>query len=221
MKVNIKGIIVSNDNAWVYNFFGMSCFTPEDIHKAISQNPSDEPLDVYINSDGGEIFAASEIYAALREYGNVNIHVTGLAASAASVIMCAGKSDISPTSMVMIHNVSSSASGDYRDMAHKSTALKSASQAIAQAYCDKSGMSMDDIQKMMDKETYLTAQQAVEYGLIDKIAEYKDQTSPMPSSLVATCGNVIPHEIIQQLQNKRMKAQTELELIKLKGDIKL
>lgn len=220
MRVEIKGTIVGNDNAWIYKMFGISCVTPHEICNAISQNPSGETLDVYINSDGGEIFAASEIYSALREYGNVNIHVTGLAASAASVIMCAGKSDISPTSMVMVHNVSSSASGDYRDMAHESVMLKSASQAMAQAYCDKTGMSLDDVQKLMDKETWLTAHQAVEYGLVDKIADYGNAPTSLPSSLVAACGNVIPHEIIQQYQNKRMKARAELELIKLKGAIK-
>ena len=219
MRVDVKGVIVRHDVAWIYDYFGIACVTPKMINDVVSQaSETGETLDVYINSDGGEIFSASEMYAALREYGNVRIHVTGIAASAASVLMCAGYSDISPTSMVMVHNVRSSQEGDYRDMRHESDTLKSASKAMAAAYCEKSGMTMRQALDLMDKETFLTAEEAVQYGLVDKIAEYTDKTIPAPSALVAVSGGMIPNEIIQEYQHRRMKMQNQLDILKLKGE---
>lgn len=221
MRVDVKGAIVSNDEEWIYDYFGISCVTPKIITDAVAKaSETGETIDVYINSNGGEIFSASEMYATLREYGNVRIHVTGIAASAASVLMCAGESDISPTSMVMIHNVHSTASGDYRDMKHSSEVLKSASKAMAQAYCEKSGMSMERLLDLMDRETWLTAEEAVKYGLVDRIAEYEKKNTAEPSALAAAYGGMIPHEVIQTYQHKRMKAQYELEILKLKGESK-
>ena len=108
MKINVKGTIIPNDDQWIYDLFDIDATSPAKVSKGITAAAEkDEPLEVYINSGGGDIFAASEIYSAIREYsGDVKIHVVGLAASAASVIACAGKSDISPTAQIMVHKVS-------------------------------------------------------------------------------------------------------------------
>lgn len=74
----------------------------------------------------------------------------------------------------MIHNVSSYAAGDYNDMAHESDVLLKASKAVATAYRLKTGMSEDELIGLMDKETWLTADEAVEKGFIDKVAEYAE-----------------------------------------------
>ncbi len=85
-KIEVKGVIVPNEDKWIYDFFEMDAVCPRDVLTKIPQDEK-EPIDVYINSGGGEITSGSEIYAALREYrGIVNIHVVGMAASAASVI---------------------------------------------------------------------------------------------------------------------------------------
>ena len=147
MKVNIKGTIVRNDYKRMYEFFGIECTCPKDV-SGILDNAKGETVDVYINSGGGEIFSATEIYESLRQYGNVKIHVVGMAASAASVIMCAGDCDISPTSMVMIHNVSSWAEGDYNTMSHESKVLLTATKAMAAAYTAKTGKSENDFLKL-------------------------------------------------------------------------
>jgi len=90
---------------------------------------------------GGSIYAGSEIYTELRAYaGKKTIKITGIAASAASVIAQAGNSEISPTGMFMIHNVQTEASGDYRDMDNTSDSLRAANQSIINAYMDKTGM---------------------------------------------------------------------------------
>ena len=128
--INIKGTIISSDEAWIYDWLGIENVTPKVVHDAIAK-ANGEKLDVYVNSGGGDIFAASEIYESLRSYkGDVKIHVVGLAASAASVIACARESEIAPTAMFMVHNVSSYAEGDYRDMNHQAEVLENYSKIV-------------------------------------------------------------------------------------------
>ena len=164
MKVNVKGTIIPNDDQWIYDLFDIDATSPAKVSKGITAAAEKgEPLEIYINSGGGDIFAASEIYSAIREYsGDVKIHVVGLAASAASVIACAGRSDISPTAQIMVHNVSSVASGDYHDMDKMSENLQKANETIANAYITKSGMTKEKALEIMDKETWLTADEAVD-----------------------------------------------------------
>lgn len=117
MRIAIKGTIIPSDEAWIYDWFGIENTNPRAVLKSIDA-AAGEDLDVDINSGGGDVFAGSEIYSALRGYdGKVRIHVVGLAASAASVIACAAHSDISPTGQMMVHNVSTYSEGDYHDMA--------------------------------------------------------------------------------------------------------
>lgn len=86
MDIEIKGVICSDDEAWYYEWFGEACTSPRTVSKLIQQANGDD-LTVKINSGGGNVFAASEIYTELKGYkGNVRIQVQGLAASAASVI---------------------------------------------------------------------------------------------------------------------------------------
>ncbi|MEG1492483.1 MAG: Clp protease ClpP, partial [Oscillospiraceae bacterium] len=196
MKIDIKGAIVPNDDKWVYDWLGWEATCPKDVTSAIDK-ANGEKLDVYINSGGGSIFAGSEIYAALQEYGSqVQIHVVGLAASAASVIACASQSDIAPTAMLMVHNVSAGAEGDYHDMDKTSEILQKSNQTVAAAYVAKSGMTEADALAMMDKETWLSAKDAVEKGLIDKIAE------PKNLQIVAAFNSpLLPQSAIEKIRN--------------------
>ena len=202
MKIGIKGPIVSNDEAWIYDFFDMENTSPRKIADAIAEAKGDV-LDIDVNSPGGDVFAGSEIYAALRAYdGQVNIHVVGIAASAASVIACAGHSDIAPTAQMMVHNVSSRCAGDYRDMSHASDVLQTANRAIAAAYVEKTGMTEQEALDMMDKETWLTAQDAVDKGLIDSIAT-SQQKDTADVKLVAAADGLIPQAVINKMQMRR------------------
>lgn len=218
-RIDVKGAIIADDIAWIYDYFGVSYCSPNVIHNAIAEANGDR-LDVYINSGGGDVFAGSEIYAALREYGgDVKIHVVGLAASAASVIACAAKSEISPTGMLMVHNVSSMAEGDYHAMDKSSEVLQKANEAIASAYVAKTGMSMAEALALMDRETWLSANDAVEKGLIDEVSEGKNY------QLVASASGMIPTEIINKMmaekaeKHERQKTQANLKLMQLKGRI--
>lgn len=216
MRVNISGDIASNDDRWIYDWLDMDATCPRDVHAAL-EKADGQPLDVYINSGGGDIFAGSEIYEALREYpGEVTVHVI-YAASAASVIMCARKSVITPTGMVMVHNVSSSARGDYRQMDKSSEILQQADRALAAAYTAKSGKSEAEVLAMMDRETWLTAQQAVDAGLVDAVSQ--------PARLTAAGPGTVPPEVLERIRatvkapqaQVRSAFQAKLNFLKLKG----
>ena len=205
MKIDIKGVIVTNDDAWIYDWFGETYTSPKNVSAALEE-ANGEDVDIDINSVGGDVFAGSEIYAAIRSYpGAVNIHVVGLAASAASVIACAGKSDIAPTAQMMVHNVSTYASGNYHVMDKASDKLKQANRAIAAAYVEKSGMSEKDALDLMDAETWITAQDAVDYGLIDKIAGSQNSIQDEDASvrLAASVGGMLPPSVINKMQKRK------------------
>lgn len=205
MKIDIKGAIVPNDEAWIYDWFGESYTSPKNVSAALEE-ANGEDVDIDINSGGGDVFAGSEIYAAIRSYpGTVNIHVVGLAASAASMIACAAKSDIAPTAQMMVHNVSTYAVGNYHDMDKASDMLRQANRAIAAAYVEKSGISEEDALDLMDAETWITAQDAVDYGLIDKIAESKNSIPDEDASvrLAASVGGMLPPSVINKMQKRK------------------
>lgn len=230
-KVNIKGAIVSNNDAWIYEWFEMEATSPKSVSKEISDANGDE-LEVEINSGGGDVFAGSEIYTALKSYpGNVTVRIVGLAASAASVIAMAGKKVLmSPTAQLMMHNVSSRTTGDYRDMQHASGVLKNANETIANAYMLKSGMVKEKLLSMMDKETWLTAQQAKDYGLIDEVM-FEENVNSL--NLVASYSNLLPLEVINKIRNTvkspvtdnadsfllREKLHAQIKLMRLKGGL--
>lgn len=172
MKViNVKGDIVINEWARFYRWLGWDCICPKDVTSVISEAEDGEEIRVNINSGGGHVMAGQEIYSVLSKNPNVTISVEGMACSAASIIAMAGKSSISPVGMLMIHNVSGWADGDYHEMDKTSAELKQMNEALAMAYHTKSGMDMEKLLKLMDKETWLTANQSVEYGLIDSIEQ--------------------------------------------------
>lgn len=169
INIDIKGDIINDDSQWLYDWIGWSYTSPKNVINQLKQ-ANGQPITLKINSPGGDVFAASEIYTELRSYrGEVNIQIIGLAASAASVISMAGKSSMSPTAQLMVHNVSTGANGDYRTMEHTAEILKNANDTIANAYIAKSGMGREQILELMNNETYLSAQKAKELGLIDEI----------------------------------------------------
>jgi len=208
VKVDIKGTIVGNEDAWIYKYFGIDCASPKNIADKISQAKPNEELEVEINSGGGDVFAGSEIYTTLKSYkGNVITKVVGLAASAASVIAMAGdKVLISPTGQLMIHNASGVFGGDYREMDKGSDILKSVNAAIANAYMLKTGMEHKDLLTLMDSETWLTPQKALENKFVDEIM-FTDG-----AKFAASFGNgMLPQLVIDKVRNKFKNEQQETE----------
>ena len=135
MKVKIKGVIIPNDDKWIYDWFEMDSTCPREVEKEI-EKANGEDLEVVINSPGGDVFSGSEIYTLLKDYnGNVVVKIVGVAASAASIIAMAGKKIMmSPTAEMMIHNTTSITRGDYKIMEHEAQVLRDYNGTIANAY---------------------------------------------------------------------------------------
>lgn len=207
-KVQIKGPIVSSSVKWIYEWFDMEATSPKDIEAALVE-ANGEDLEIEINSGGGDVYAGSEIYTALKDYkGKKTVKIVGRAASAASVIAMAGDTvKISPTAQIMIHNVSSYAEGDYRDMEHQAEVLKNYNKSIANAYILKTGMKQQELLSLMDKETWLNAQRAKEYGFADEVMFDDD------NQLVASVNNImLPPEVINKIRNS-VKSNGKEEII--------
>ncbi len=134
-------------------------------------NEGTGPVAAWIDSPGGDVFAAAQIYNMLRDYKDeVNVHIDSLAASAASVIAMAGKTvEISPTGYLMIHNPSMMAWGDSAEMQRAKNMLDEVKEGIINAYEVRTGLSRQQLSDMMDAETWLSAKKAVELGFADKI----------------------------------------------------
>ena len=128
-------------------------------------------ITVWINSPGGDVFAAAQIYNMLMDYaGNVTVKIDGVAASAASVIaMAGGDVYMSPVSMLMIHNPSTVAIGDSEEMLRAKALLDEVKEGIINAYELKSGMSRTKLSHLMDAETWMNANKAIKFGFADKI----------------------------------------------------
>ena len=128
-------------------------------------------ITVWINSPGGDCIAAAQIYNMLSAYkGNVTIKIDGIAASAASVIAMAGnKVLMSPVSMMMIHNPATIAFGDHNEFAKAIEMLDEVKESIINAYVIKTGLSRTKLSHLMDSETWMNANKAIELGFADDV----------------------------------------------------
>lgn len=231
MKISIRGPIVSSNQHRFYQWYGMEATSPKSVADALAKG-NGERAEVEINSGGGEIFAASEIYTALRSYtGGVIVRIVGLAASAASIIAMAGESEMTPTGMMMIHNVQSSADGDYRQMEHTAGVLRDANHAIISAYVAKTGRPEAEIAAMMDAETWITAERAVELGLVDRVMQPDTGKKPLAADFYS---GMLSEDALRRAENflkgqaaepdffmpERAQAEAKLKFLKLKGELK-
>ena len=138
-------------------------------------------ITLWINSPGGNVFAAAEIYTMIRDYpGSVTVRIASIAASAASVVAMSGNLvQMSPTALLMIHDPSTIAMGNAKDMEKAIVTLNEVKESIINAYVAKTGLSRNRISKLMSEETWLNAKKAVELGFADEIL-FADKTKPEP-----------------------------------------
>ena len=138
-------------------------------------------LTVWLNSPGGDVFAASQIYSMLKNHkGKVTVKIDGIAASAASVVAMAGDETlISPTALMMIHDPSTCAMGNKAEMEKAIILLDEVKESIINAYETKSHLSRNKIAKLMSDETWLNAKKAYEMGFVDGIL-FAEKKMPVP-----------------------------------------
>ena len=162
-------------------------------------NADDEEIVLNIASNGGDVFAASEIYTAIKMNGKpVTVNIQGLVASAASVIAMAGDTvNISPTAQLMIHKAMSGTQGNADDFEQEAKVLNGVDQSIAAAYELKTGMKQSDLLQLMSNETWMTAQDAVDKGFADNIM-FVDANKPVFSNSI---GNIPTADKLNEFMN--------------------
>lgn len=146
-------------------------------------NAGEGDVTVWINSPGGNVFAAAEIYTMLKDYkGNITVKIDAIAASAASVVAMAGDVvQMSPVAMLMIHDPSTVAMGNTKDMEKAIEVLNEVKESIINAYASKSGLSHARIANLMSNETWMNAKKAVELGFADEVLfEAKQKAAEEP-----------------------------------------
>lgn len=156
--------------------------TPKQFREELYAEDGD--VTIWINSPGGNVFAAAEVYTMIRDYpGAVTVKIDAIAASAASVVAMAGdRVLVSPVAMLMLHDPMTIAMGNARAMEKAITTLNEVKESILNAYVAKTGLSRNKVAKLMSDETWLNAKKAVELGFADEImfADKKSETEPDP-----------------------------------------
>ena len=192
--------------------------TPKQFKSELMSGSGD--ITLWINSPGGDVFAASQIYNMLMDYkGNVTVKIDGLAASAASVIAMAGTRVLmSPVSQIMIHNPMTVAIGNAEEMSKAIDMLSEIKESIINAYELKTNLPRDEISKMMDSETWMNARKAVELGFADEIMyTEKDQNSEKISNSYIFSRMAVTNKLIDKLKSKNQaKNQNEITVESLK-----
>lgn len=176
--------------------------TPEAFRKELFEDSGD--ITLWINSPGGDCFAAAQIYNMLMEYpGKITVKIDGLAASAASVIAMAGsRVCMSPVAILMIHNPATVAMGDTEAMKKAIGMLNEVKESIINAYELKSGMDRAKISKMMDSETWLNAKKAVELGFADEVL-YGEASVPEGSQAMLYTPITVTKSFVHKLEPKK------------------
>ncbi|KAF0494051.1 Clp protease ClpP [Pediococcus acidilactici] len=143
--------------------------TPQVFQDELSQGKG--PIDLWLNSPGGDCVAASRIYTMLMNYpDDVNVKIDGIAASAASVIAMAGtKVSMAPTAMIMIHNPLTIVGGQKEDLDQAAQMLAETKESIINAYELKTNLPREKISAMMDDETWMNVNKAIELGFADQM----------------------------------------------------
>lgn len=168
------------------------------------------PITLWINSPGGDCIAASQIYTMLMDYPDeVTVKIDGVAASAASVIAMAGtKVLMAPTALMMIHNPATITMGDHEDMKRAIEMLDEVKESIINAYEIKTGVSRIKLSHLMDAETWMNANKAIELGFADEVLKDEKQSDPTFSAY-AFSRKTVATNLLNKMAEKTKPIQAE------------
>ena len=195
--------------------------TPQIFKDELNSGSGD--ITVWINSPGGDCIAAAQIYNMLMDYkGNVTVKIDGIAASAASVIAMAGtKVLVSPVSMLMIHNPMTVAYGNSAEMQKAIDMLASVKDSILNAYEIKTGLSRTKLSHLMDAETWMDANKAIELGFADELMQRSAATDevPVPQVSMMFSRTAVVNSLMDKLAAKcKIEAKPTQTETKVKAD---
>ena len=206
---NDERILMLNGEISNETWFGDE-ITPKEFRGEL--NSGQGKVTVWINSPGGDCFAAAQIYNMLMEYsGPVDVHIDGIAASAASVIAMAGNHvAISPVGMMMIHNPATVSIGDEREMKKAMEMLSEVKESIINAYELKTGLPRKQLSNMMNAESWMNAQKAVELGFADSILYDGDDEDDEPEGMIFSRA-AVTNSLIEKLKARMPKPDNRVE----------
>lgn len=218
VELRITGEIVSDDDAWIYSWFGIPVASPNKFRKALGEHKG-KNISVWIDSWGGDVFAGVGIYNALKEHkGKVTVKIDGKAVSAGSIIAMAGEEIVmSPGSIIMVHNPWTGARGEAKDMRKAADVLDEVKEAILNIYQTKVNKSREEISLLMDNEEWMSAKKAVNEGFADRISHLQEESEgePVTNSFsvsrlaIMNSANSVMQRFFEQWQKMQAANQTE------------
>ena len=187
--------------------------TPKQFKSELTNESGD--ITIWINSPGGDVFAASQIYNMLMDYkGKVTVKIDGVAASAASVIaMAGGEVHMSPVSMMMIHNPMTIAFGDTVEMEKAINMLSEVKESIINAYELKTGLSRTELSDLMDAESWFNSKKAVEMGFADEVMFVNKSESDSPEEGIIYSKMAVVNSFLHKLPKKEEKIGTDITIL--------
>src|SRR5690606_721032 len=164
--------------------------TPKQFYEDLQSLGDIKELKVFINSPGGDAFAGQAIHSMLKRHpAKVTVYVDGLAASAASIVAMAGDKVIMPrNAMMMVHRPWTFVAGNASALRKVADDLDKISESLVAVYEDKTGLERDRIVAMLDAETWMTAEEAVDLGFADEIEEAKQVAASIRGSTLVVNG---------------------------------
>ena len=193
--------------------------TPKQFKSELNNDGGD--ITIWINSPGGDVFAASQIYNMLMDYkGDVTVKIDGIAASAASVIaMAGGEVHMSPVSMMMIHNPMTIAFGDSTEMKKAIQMLSEVKESIINAYELKTGLSRTKLSRMMDDESWFNSKKAVELGFADEIMFQNESEQDSSDEGIIYNKMAVVNSFLHKLPQKEKKTGTDITILDKRLDL--
>lgn len=209
-SIAIKGIIVPDDVANVYSYLGYDVASPSSLKEGLDKANGDDVI-IEINSPGGYVDAGSEMYTALKKYpGNITAQIVGQACSAASWIpLAADRVEIAPVAQIMIHRSSVTVDGNSDDLSSYLQMLDNSDRAFVDLYAKKTGMDEQEIYRLMCKETWIGAKDAVKMGFCDAIMFEEDTASVVNADGVPVLSGKTINRIKQLLIDSSKSKATE------------
>lgn len=217
VTINLSGELMNDEWAELYRYFGYESgiYCPADIRAAIAQLQPGEELVLEINSIGGHVDAAAEIYAILEKVPNhTRAEIQSMAASAASYFpLACDRVEIALPAQMMIHCANWDVGGNKHDHLWTAQQLDESDQSILDVYCRKCGnkASREELERLMDEETYLSARRCLQLGLVDAIiGDVPESGTP---ALVASIHNntIRAMRTLPNIEDLRKRKQAQLD----------
>ncbi|MRJ04796.1 Clp protease ClpP [Enterococcus faecium] len=213
-KIQLKGDVVSDNVGKLFDWFDLDSIYPGNVKRAL-EDAGSEDVEITLTTNGGSVFAGQEIYDIIKNHeGKTTVKLSGLVASIGTLITCAfDEVLVSPVATFMIHNPTlADVSGEKKDMEKAAQLLTTVENSLLDAYVAKTGLDKEGLADLMAKETFMTAQEVIDYGFADGMVE--DSESEL--LLVAGFESLANSSFIKKLQNMKDKEERDLAEAKLR-----